>query len=90
MSIGTLTPPEENAMRETFWATMLRCADIIDKITPDDVLEAQAVMLASGVSLERVAKLDRALLASSHIRACVKVSKDKVQTEVLAKSGVAK
>ncbi len=79
MTHGSLTPPEDFAMRETFWATMTRCADIIDRITADDVLEAQTAMLSQGVSLERVARLDRALLASSHIRACVIASKEKAK-----------
>jgi hypothetical protein len=68
-------------MQETFWATMLRCADIIANITHDDVLQAQAVLLANGIPLERVAQIDRAMLAEKHIRACVIVSKKNAAKE---------
>ncbi len=64
---------------------MLRCADIISRITEADVLEAQAVLLASGVSLDKVAKIDRAMLAEKHIRACVIVSKEQAAKEAAAK-----
>jgi len=61
---------EKQAINMTYKATMLRAAEIIERITPDDVLEAQAVLLASGSTLEQVAKIDRAMLAATHLRAC--------------------
>lgn len=70
MKDGVLNADEEQAMRMTFKATMIRAADIIDRITSDDVLEYQAMLLASGSTLEQVAKVDRALVASCHLRAC--------------------
>lgn len=76
-----LSPAEEWAMKEAFRKTMLRCADIIARITDDDVLEAQAVLLADGVSFDRVAKIDRAMLADKHIRACVIVSDERRKSE---------
>lgn len=66
----TLSPDEEAVMRVTFKATMLRCADLIDGITASDVLDAQAELLATGSTLEQAARLDRATLASAHLRAC--------------------
>lgn len=57
-------------MREMVKATLLRAADIIDRITDSDVLEQQALLLASGCSLEQVSKLDRARIASAHLRLC--------------------
>jgi hypothetical protein len=48
---------------------MIRAADIIDKITENDVLTHQGAMIAAGVSLDKVHKLDRALIASAHLRA---------------------
>jgi hypothetical protein len=63
--------PEENAiMRATFRATMLRAADIIDKITQDDVLEQQARGLREGMTLQQVSKMDRAMIASAYLRLC--------------------
>jgi hypothetical protein len=68
--MSDLSAAEEAIMRQTFRATMLRAAEIIERITQDDVLEAQAQVLAAGVALEKVAKVDRALLAATHLRAC--------------------
>ena len=65
-----LTAGEEEVMRESFRATMLRAADIIDRITQDDVADAQAALFASGVKVGDLAKIDRALVASCHLRAC--------------------
>lgn len=61
---------EKAACRATFKATMLRAAEIIERITADDVLLAQAEVLATGSTLEQVAKIDRAMLAATHLRAC--------------------
>lgn len=57
-------------MQATLRAAMKRAADIIDGISEDDVLVAQQMMLSEGVSLAAVTKIDRALLASCHLRAC--------------------
>jgi hypothetical protein len=65
-----LTDGEEEVMRAAFKATMLRAADIVDHITDDDVAEAQMVLFASGVRLGDLRKIDRALVASCHLRAC--------------------
>lgn len=60
----------ENVVRDqTFKVAMLRAAEVIERITLDDVLEMQAQLLAEGVSLEQVAKLDRASVAVAHLRA---------------------
>lgn len=66
---STLTAGEEEVMKMTFKASMLRAADIIDRITPDDVLTAQAQLLREGNGLVKVARLDRAMLAAAHLRA---------------------
>ncbi len=65
-----LSPNENVTMRATFKATMLRAADIIDKITEDDVLEQQARGLREGMTLQQVSKIDRAMLASAYLRLC--------------------
>ncbi len=65
-----LSPSEETVMRESFAATMLRAAAIIDGITNADVMEAQAILFGSGCKLSDLAKLDRAMLAASYLRAC--------------------
>lgn len=61
---------EEEVMRSTFKAAMLRAADIVDKITESDVLEQQARGLREGMTLQQVAKIDRAMLAASYLRLC--------------------
>jgi hypothetical protein len=48
---------------------MIRAADIIDHLTEDDVLSHQAALLGSGVPLEKMARVDRALVASCMFRA---------------------
>jgi len=65
-----LSPGEEEVMKMTFKAAMLRAADIVDHITANDVLEAQAQMLRDGVPLSKVHRLDRAMIASAHLRLC--------------------
>jgi hypothetical protein len=65
-----LSPAEEAMMRECFRVTMLRAATIIDGITNNDVCDAQAVLFHGGCTLQQVAKIDRAFLASAHLRAC--------------------
>lgn len=67
---GVLSVDEEATMKATFKATMLRAARIVERITEDDVLEAQAQLLATGSTLEQVARIDRAMLAATHLRAC--------------------
>lgn len=62
---------DAQTMQETFWQTMERCADIIAKITPADVLDAQSQLLKEGLTLEQVTRVDRALLAEQFIRSCV-------------------
>jgi hypothetical protein len=71
-----LTPGEEQVMKDTFRAAMLRAADIIDRITQNDVVDAQMALLATGVRLQDLAKIDRALVASCHLRSCVALHGD--------------
>jgi hypothetical protein len=65
-----LTDDEELVMKASFKATMLRAADIIDRITNADVMEAQAILFGAGVALGKVARIDRAMVAASYLRAC--------------------
>lgn len=65
-----LSADEDLVMQATFKAAFLRAADIVDKITADDVLAMQAALLADGATLEQVARIDRATLAVAHLRAC--------------------
>ena len=74
MNSKALSPDEDLVMRATFKAAFLRAADIIEKITDDDVLEVQGRLLQSGSTLEQVAKLDRATIAVAHLRACAEKS----------------
>lgn len=67
-----LSQDEENIMRITTSAAFERAADIIDKITAGDVLDMQARGLAEGMTLDQVARIDRAMLAASHLRACAR------------------
>lgn len=64
----------------TVKATLLRAAAIIEKITANDVADMQVELLRAGVPLSRVALLDRALLASYHLRACAELGKDANET----------
>lgn len=68
--MSVLSSDEEITMKATSKATMLRAADIIDKITADDVLEMQARLLREGSTLEKVAKVDRAMVAAAYLRLC--------------------
>ena len=77
MTDGVLSAAEEAAMKATFKATMLRAADILDWISDDDVLNQQAKLLASGMSLEKVARLDRARVGANYLRACAMTAADK-------------
>jgi hypothetical protein len=65
-----LSDNEEVVMKTTFKATMLRCADIIDHMTDDDVLAKQLDLLREGMTLAQVSRLDRAMLASAWFRLC--------------------
>lgn len=65
-----LSAAEEAVMRHTFQATMTRAAALVDGITQGQVEEAQAVLFSQGVPLEKVARVDRAMLAAAHLRAC--------------------
>lgn len=71
-----LSPSEEAVMEATFKATMLRAADILDRINADDVADAQLVMHRNGLSLEQLAKIDRAMIGTAHLRACALRGKD--------------
>ena len=78
---------EKIIMEQTFKAAMLRAADIIDRITQDDVAEAHMVMYASGVSLDKLAKIDRAMIGACHLRACAQMgSKAQATAADVAKS----
>ena len=65
-------PMFTEAERKMFHVTMARAfrraADILDKITQRDVEEAQVEISRQGVSLENLATIDRAALASAHFR----------------------
>lgn len=76
VSQPVLSVAEELTMKATFKATMLRAADIIDRITADDVLAQQAEGLRQGMTLAEVSRIDRAMVAAAHLRLCaaVKVS----------------
>jgi hypothetical protein len=69
-STEPLSPAEEAIMKHTFKVTMLRAADIIDRITNDDVMDAQTTLFSEGMSLGKLAKIDRAMLAANYLRAC--------------------
>jgi hypothetical protein len=64
-----LSSEERYVMRITFKVAMIRAAEIVESITAGDVLDMQARLLAKGISLENVAKLDRAMLGATHLRA---------------------
>lgn len=76
------SPREQIIIHDTTRAAMLRAADIIDKLTESDVLALQAKMLANGVSLEKVAKIDRAGIAAAHFRICAKDIADEKESHV--------
>jgi hypothetical protein len=66
----SLSAAEESMMERAFEVTMLRAAEITDRITQADVVDAQVALLGQGCSFAQVAKIDRAMLASAHIRSC--------------------
>jgi hypothetical protein len=70
MADEVLTAGEDQIMRQAFAATMRRAADIIDRMTQADVEEAQTILFLSGCTVGNVAKIDRAMLAASYLRAC--------------------
>lgn len=72
-SSEVLSPAEESIMKIAFKATMLRAAEITDAITDADVNQAQMALFREGVSIANLAKVDRALLASCHLRACAEM-----------------
>lgn len=65
-----LSADEEMVMKQSFKAPMLRAAAIIDGITNDDVMEAQAILFGSGVPIGKLHAVDRAMVAASYFRAC--------------------
>lgn len=67
---ASLSPTEDEMMRMTFAATMKRAADVMDAITEEDVTDAQITLLREGMTLEQVARIDRARLGCAHLRAC--------------------
>lgn len=72
-----ISAEETRIMQFTFRTTMLRCADIIDKISQSDLLDAQAALLRDGASLETVAKCDRAAVASAYFRTLAQQNAEK-------------
>lgn len=82
-----LSESEEMVMKQAFKVTMLRAADIIDRITQEDVADAQMALYRQGVSLTNLAKIDRALVAACHLRSCVQIAgeaPDKVRADFIA------
>ena len=65
-----LTAAEERVLRHTFKAAMLRAAVIVENISTNDVLDMQAALLTTGTPLQDVARIDRAMVAVAHLRAC--------------------
>jgi hypothetical protein len=64
------TPSEQMVMEQTLKASFLRAADIIDRITEQDVIDAQLVLHREGISkFEDLWRVDRAMLAAAHFRA---------------------
>jgi len=62
--------PQKTVIAMTIKSTLLKAADAVEHITQDDVLDAQAKLLAEGMPLEKVAKIDRADIAVAHLRMC--------------------
>lgn len=73
MKEKALSPAEELVMKQTFKATMLRAAAIIDRITKSDVQDAQLALYREGVGLLDLHRVDRAMLASAHLRSCAEL-----------------
>lgn len=65
-----LTPGEEMVMRQSFRATMLRAAAILERLTNDDVKDMQIALLATGCTVLQVTKVDRCMVGAAHLRAC--------------------
>ncbi len=65
---SALSPDEENVMKMTMKAAFLRAAEIVEKISYSDVLDMQDKLLRNGASLEKVTKVDRAMVAAAHLR----------------------
>jgi hypothetical protein len=65
-----MTPAEEWVMEETFKTTMIRAADIIDRITESDGADARKEMALLGAPAAFLATLDRAKVGSIWLRLC--------------------
>ena len=78
-----MTNNEESVLRATFTATMLRAADIVERVTARDVANAQLQMHREGMSLERLAKIDRATLAVAHLRACALRDRENIRDNTI-------
>ncbi len=78
MKSDAMNAGEEFVMEQTFKATMLRAAAIIDRITDNDVRDAQLALYQDGVELSKLHRVDRAMLASAHLRSCA-IMGDKAQ-----------
>lgn len=61
----TLVTVEERIVQRT---AFLMAAEILSKVTADDVHAAQAGALARGVSLSRIADIDRATVGETLLR----------------------
>lgn len=70
MTDSVLSPAEETIMAEAFKASLLRAADVIDGITKSDVEDVQLALFREGVTLDKLHRVDRAMLASAHLRSC--------------------
>jgi hypothetical protein len=69
--VNDLTVGEEEIMKQTFKAAMLRAADIIDHISDVDVRDAQLALYRDGVrDYSKLGMVDRGMIASAHLRAC--------------------
>jgi hypothetical protein len=80
-----LSPAERAIMETTFRVTMRRAANVAAAITESDVLDMQANLLAAGCPLERVAKVDRLMLAVAHLRACAETGGTNAKADALAR-----
>ena len=65
-----LTPEEQMMMNLAVKTTMLRAADVIEKITERDVEAMQVEMFMSGVSLNECETINRLTLAANYLRYC--------------------
>jgi hypothetical protein len=81
-----LTEGEEMVMRQTFKAAMLRAAAITGAITQKDVEDAQAALFITGTKLGDLHRVDRAMLASCHLRSCAEMPgniEDKIRASAI-------